>query len=80
MATITEVSSLTGVPVGAVCRYVLARWASGGAEGLMELGPSTVERLWSVLEEAEAEGTPAARLEAYDKLRQMVSWLRAGLD
>ncbi len=68
-----------GIPEGAVVHYVLAKWASAGSGGLLELGPSMVHRLWTVVEEAEGEGTDAARLAAYDQLSQMISWLRLPL-
>jgi hypothetical protein len=59
--------------------YVLAKWASAGSGGLLELGPTMVQRLWAVVEEAEERGSNAARLEAYEQLRQMISWLRLPL-
>src|SRR2546421_2789877 len=80
LSTITNLSAATGIPVGALCRYVLAKWATGGSEGLLELGPSTVGRMWDACEAAENEGTDAARLQAYDPLRQMISSLRLPLD
>ena len=66
--------------MGAICRYVLAKWASGGSGGLLELGPTMVRRLDAVCEEAEAKGTDTARLAAYEQLRAMVAWLRLPLD
>jgi hypothetical protein len=57
----------------------LAKWASAGSAGLLELGPSMVERLWQPIEEAEAVGTREARMAAYEQLRQMLSWLRLPL-
>ncbi len=80
LQTIAGLSALTGVPAGALCRYVLARWASGGSEGLLELGSSTVGRMWQTCLEAESAGTDAARLGAYETLRGMLSWLRAGME
>lgn len=80
LATIARLSESTGVPVGALCRYVLARWASEGSAGLLEIGPTMVNRLHAVCVEAEAAGTDAARLAAYDQLRQMLAWLRIPLD
>jgi hypothetical protein len=59
--------------------YVLAKWASAGSGGLLEIGPTMVHRLWDPVERAEAVGTDAARLEAYEQLRQMISWLRLPL-
>lgn len=80
LETIRNLSAGTGVPVGALVRYVLARWASEGSAGLLEVGPTMARRLSGVCEAAEAEGTDEARLAAYHQLRQMLSWLRLGLD
>jgi Family of unknown function (DUF6027) len=79
MATIGQLAAAMGIPEGAVVHYVLAKWASAGSGGLLELGPSMVHRLWAPVEKAEAAGTDAARLEAYEQLRQMISWLRLPL-
>jgi hypothetical protein len=76
MATIANLASALDIPEGAIVRYVLAKWASAGSGGLLELGPSMIKRLWEPVEQAEATGTDAARLDAYDQLRQMLSWLR----
>lgn len=80
LRTLETMARNLDVPVGALVRYVLARWASGGAEGLLELGPSTVERMRAAVEAAESDGGTAARLAAYDQLKAMVGWLAAGLD
>lgn len=79
LATLRGLSSTTGIPVGALCRYVLTRWAAGGSEGLLEIGPVMVERLWATCERAEEAGTDVARLAAYEQLREMLSWLRLPL-
>lgn len=79
LSTITRLAEAIDVPVGALVHYVLAKWASGGSGGLLELGPSMVHRLWAPIEAAEAKGTDEARLAAYEQLRQMVSWLRLPL-
>lgn len=78
LSTLTNLARSVDVPVGSLVRYVLARWASGGSEALLELGPSTLERMLEVVDQAEEAGTDEARLEAYDVLRQMVAWLGAG--
>lgn len=80
LSTVENVARNVGVPTGALVRYVLAKWASGGAEGLLELGPSTVERMRAAVDAAEAEGTDAARLDAYASLAAMVGWLAHGID
>ncbi len=80
MATVANLASAMGVPEGAVVHYVLAKWASAGSGGLLELGPSMVRRLWEPVEAAEEAGTDEARLAAYGQLRQMISWLRLPVD
>jgi hypothetical protein len=39
LATIRSLSGAIGVPIGALCRYVLAKWATEGSGGLLEIGP-----------------------------------------
>lgn len=79
LTTLGNLARSVDVPVGALVRYVLARWASGGSEGLLELGPSTVQRMIAEVERAEAAGDDVARLEAYHVLRQQLAWLGQGL-
>ena len=79
MATIDNLARALDIPEGAIVRYVLAKWASAGSGGLLELGPTMIHRLWQPLEEAEEAGTDEARRLAYDQLRQMLSWLRLPL-
>lgn len=80
LLTLRNMSANIGVPVGALARYVLAKWATAGSGALMELGADAVRRLWAPIERAERAGTDAARLAAYDELRQLVSWLKVPLD
>ncbi len=79
MRTIENLASAMGMPAGAIAWYVLAKWASAGSGGLLELGPRMVERLWGAIEEAEAAATDEARLSAYERLREMLTWLRLPL-
>ena len=80
LTTLRGMSESTGIPVGALAHYVLARWASEGNAGLLEIGPTMVRRLWEPVAAAEAEADDAARLAAYHHLREMLSWLRFPLD
>ena len=80
LSTITNLSGAIDVPVGALVRYVLAKWATGGSGGLLELGPTMTRRLASVCDRAEAADTDEARLEAYAQLRELLSWLRHPLE
>ncbi len=79
MSTIRNLADAIGVPAGAIARYVLARYATSGSGGLLELGPSMVHRLWEPVERAEAAGTDEERLAAYAQLREMIAWLRLPL-
>ena len=80
MVTIRTLSGNLGVPAGALVRYVLAKYATGGSGGLLELGPTMVHRLWEPIERAERDGSSEARLDAYGQLRQMIQWLRLPLE
>ena len=80
LRTIRGLSVGTGIPEGAVVRYVLARWASEGASGLLEIGPTMVRRLHGVCQQAEDAGDDGARLAAYHQVRQMLSWLQYPLE
>jgi hypothetical protein len=74
--TLSGLSALTGIEIGALARYVLVRWASDGAAAVMELGPRLVGELCAVVEQAEARGTDAARLEAFERVRAVTAQLR----
>ena len=80
MTTLERMSRSQDVPVGALARYVLAKWAASGSDGLLEVGPRVVRQMQSLIDEAEAAGDDEARLKAYDSLRQIISWLAVPLD
>ncbi|MBA3287378.1 MAG: hypothetical protein H0U21_05040 [Acidimicrobiia bacterium] len=80
LETLGPLSATTGIPIGALARYVLVRWASAGSESLLRAGPSVIERMWATLCEAEQTDTTEARMAAYEIVRQMIAWLRAPLD
>ncbi len=80
LPTIENLSAALDVPVGAIVRYVIAKWATGGSGGLLELGPTMTRRLAAICDDAESVGTDGARLAAYAQLREMITWLRLPLD
>lgn len=80
VATLERLSDAVGVPVGALARYVLARWASAGSDSLLEAGPTAIDRLRRLVTEAEEAGTDDARLAAWQGVVEQVSWLGHGLD
>jgi hypothetical protein len=80
LRTVRGLSQSIDVPVGAIVHYVLARWASEGASGLLELGPTMSRRLLGVCNDAEEADSDDARLAAFQQLRQMISWLNYPLE
>jgi hypothetical protein len=80
LVTIRGMSRNLGIPIGVIARYVLAKWATGGSGGLLELGPVMVYRLWEPIERAENSDSDEQRLAAYHQLRQMIQWLKIPLD
>jgi hypothetical protein len=80
LSTLDGLSRNLDVPLGALVRYVLAKFATGGSGALLELGPTAVRKLASFVDDAESVGTAEARLAAYDGLRQYIAWLRVPLD
>ena len=80
LRTVRGLSDSIDVPIGAIVHYVLARWASEGASGLLELGPTMSRRLQGSVPTPRPTGRTDARLAAYEQLRQMISWLNYPLD
>ena len=80
LTTLEQLSRNVGVPLGALVRYVLAKYATAGSGAALELGPSATARLAAFIDEAEDIGTDEARLRAYGGLRAYISWLRIPYD
>ncbi len=80
METIRVLSANVGLPASALVHYVLAKYSTGGIGGLLELGPTMVQRLWERIEMAEGVGTADAKLDGYEQLRMMIGWLRLPLE
>ena len=80
MPPLDRMSRNLNIPVGALVRYVLARWTTSGSDALLEIGPLVVRQMSALIEQAEREATDQARLQAYDGMRQIVSWLSIPLD
>lgn len=80
LPTLEVLSQSTGIPVPCLVRYVLVKYAASGADALLAMGPIVLQQMEGIVAKAEAAGTEAARLEAYEALKQIVSWLRAGAE
>jgi hypothetical protein len=77
LPTLENLSKGTGIPVECLIRYVLVKWASSGSEALMAMGPIVFRQMQEHVEAAEADGGDAAKLKAYQALKEMVEWLGA---
>lgn len=78
LPTLENLSRATGIPVPSLVCYILVKYAVSGAEALLAMTPIVLQQMEQHLEKAEAAGTDAARLAAYESLRQMIGWLRLG--
>ncbi|MBI3361661.1 MAG: hypothetical protein HY023_11195 [Chloroflexi bacterium] len=78
LPTLENLSRDTGIPVPSLIRYVLVKYAASGSDALLAMTPIVLRQMEQHVERAESAGTDAARLEAYEALRQMIAWLRAG--
>ena len=79
MPTLETMSRYLAIPVGAIIRYLVVKWAASGSAGLMEVGPRVVQQMADIVAEAENTGTDQERLAAYQKLSQVISWLSVPL-
>jgi uncharacterized protein DUF6027 len=80
LPTLEVLSRHKRIPVGALVRFVLARYCTSGSDALLEMGPRVVRQMDGVVREAEAVNTDEARLKAYVALKAIVSWLQVPLD
>lgn len=79
LPTLEALGASKGIPVGALARFVLARYCTSGSDALLEMGPRVVRQMDEVVRQAEAAGTDEARLGAYHALAAIVSWLQVPL-
>ncbi len=79
LPTLQNLSRATGVPVPCLVRYVLVKYAASGADALLNMTPIVLQQMEQHIQQAEAADSDQARLNAYNALRQMVTWLKLGL-
>lgn len=75
MPTMRNLSTLTGVPLRDLIRYVLVKYAASGTDALLSLDPIVFRQMKEHVARAESEDTDGARLASYEALRQMIGWL-----
>jgi hypothetical protein len=77
LPTLENLSRSTGVPVPCLIRYILVKYAASGADALLAMTPIVFRQMQQQIEKAESAGSDAARLQAYQALRQIIAWLKA---
>jgi uncharacterized protein DUF6027 len=80
MPTLETLGRHKSIPVGALVRFVLARYCTSGSDALLQMGPLVVRQMADIVNKAESAGTDDARIEAYRALTSIVSWLQVPLD
>lgn len=80
LPTLENLSRATGIPLPSLIRYVLVKYAASGADALLATTPVVLRQMEQHIERAEADDTDAARLLAYESLRQMIAWLGIGAE
>lgn len=79
MPTLETLGRHKDIPVGALARFILARYSTSGSDALLEMGPRVVRQMDEIVQRAERAGTDEARLAAYRALSAIVSWLQVPL-
>ena len=77
--TLESLSNQIQIPVGALARYILVKWATSGNEGIMEIGPRVIRQMADIVDEAERHASGEARLLACGKLSHIISLLNSSL-
>ncbi len=80
MPTLETLARHKDIPVGALARFILARYSTSGSDALLEMGPRVVRQMDEIVQRAERAGTDEARLAAYRALAAIVSWLQVPLE
>jgi len=80
LPTLEVLSRNKQIPLGALARFILARYATSGSDALLEIGPRVLRQMDEIVREAEAAGSDGARLRAYAALKAIIAWLQVPLD
>ena len=80
LPTLEVLSRNKQIPLGALVRFILARYGTSGSDALLEIGPRVVRQMDEIVREAEAAGSDDARRRAYAALKGIIAWLQVPLD
>lgn len=80
LPTLEVLSRNKQIPLGALARFILARYGTSGSDALLEIGPRVLRQMDEIVREAETAGSDDARLRAYAALKAIIAWLQVPLD
>ena len=80
LPTLEVLSRNKQIPLGALARFIVARYGTSGSDALLEIGPRVVRQMDEIVREAEAAGSDDARRRAYAALKAIIAWLQVPLD
>ena len=75
LPTLENLSDLTGIPVGALARYVLVRYTTSSSDARLAMDPVVFRQMRDHVHEAEEQGSDEALLKDYRALKSMIDWL-----
>lgn len=78
LPTLENLSKDTGIPIPALIRYILVKYAASGSDAILAMTPYVLRQMQEHITKAESAKSTEARLAAYEALRQMVAWLTIG--
>lgn len=70
-----NLGKMTDIPPGCLARYILVKYGVAASDALLSMDPVFFRQLQEKIDAAEKQNTDQARLEAYESLKQMISWL-----
>ncbi len=79
LATLEVLARNKDIPIGAIVAFIDGHYSASGSAALLEIGPRVIGQMDSLVQSAESTGTDEARLEAYESLKAIVSWLKIPL-
>ncbi len=80
LATLEVLSRNKNIPIGSVVAFIVGHYSASGSAALLEIGPRVIGQMDSIIEKAESSNTDEARLQAYESLKAIVSWLKVPLE
>jgi hypothetical protein len=80
LATLEVLSRNKNIPIGAIVAFIVGHYSASGSAALLEIGPRVIGQMDSIFNDAECGDTDEARLQAYESLKSIVSWLKVPLE